>query len=141
MTASPKLLRRVWRSQSGAMTVEFALVCFPLLLLMLGIIEFGRALYVQNNLSYAADVAERLVLIGQISRDAPDSEVQAKLESTVRDNFGSGELQLLQVSVGKETVDGIAFRVMSIRYPFASFVPGLTESPVSLELSRRIPIG
>ncbi|CAN7634144.1 TadE/TadG family type IV pilus assembly protein [Pararhizobium sp. LjRoot238] len=141
MTASLSTLRRAWCSQSGAMAVEFALVCFPLLLLVLGIVEFGRALYVRNDLSYATDIAARTVLIGQIARDAPDSEVQAKLESAVRDSFDGGDPLLLQVSVSKETVDGIAFRVLSVRYPFTFFLPGLAESPVSLGLSRRIPIG
>ncbi|WEX75053.1 pilus assembly protein [Sinorhizobium numidicum] len=141
MTVLLRGFRRYWRSQSGATATEFALVCFPLLLLVLGIIEFGRALYVQNDLSYAADIAARKVLIGQIARDAPDSEAQAKLESAVRDNFDSGDRLLLQISVAKEMVDGIPFRVLSVRYPFTFFIPGLAEGPISLELSRRIPIG
>ncbi|MCG5478908.1 TadE/TadG family type IV pilus assembly protein [Sinorhizobium alkalisoli] len=141
MTRRSRVLRRAWASQSGATAVEFALVCFPLLLLVLGIIEFGRALYVRNDLSYAADIAARRVLIGQVAKDAPDSEAQAKLESAVRDHFDSGDPQLLQIAVGKETVDGIAFRVLSIRYPFTLLLPGLAQSPISLGLSRRIPIG
>ncbi|PLU83973.1 TadE family protein, partial [Sinorhizobium medicae] len=43
--------------------------------------------------------------------------------------------------VSKETVDGIAFRVLSIRYPFTFVLPGLAQSRISLNLSRRIPIG
>lgn len=43
MRAPPAILRRLFRSQSGATAVEFALVCLPLLLLVFGIIEFGRA--------------------------------------------------------------------------------------------------
>ncbi|APG85571.1 type IV pilus associated TadE family protein TadE [Sinorhizobium americanum CCGM7] len=141
MTRALRILRRAWRSQSGATAVEFAIVCFPLLLLILGVVEFGRAFYVRNDLSYAADFAARQVLIGQIARDAPDSEAQSKLASAVRDKFGSGDPDLLQIVVSKQTVDGIDFRVLSIRYPFRFFVPGLTETPFSLALSRRIPIG
>jgi Flp pilus assembly protein TadG len=138
---SRRSLRRLWRSQSGATAVEFALVCLPLLLLVLGIIEFGRAFYVRNDLSYAADFAARKVLIGQIARDASDSEAQEKLASAVRESFRSGDPALLQIVTGKETVDGIAFRVLSIQYPFAFVLPGLTESSFNLKLSRRIPIG
>ncbi|TCN32680.1 TadE/TadG family type IV pilus assembly protein [Sinorhizobium americanum] len=141
MTRSFPVLRRVWRSQSGATAVEFAIVCFPLLLLILGVVEFGRAFYVRNDLSYAADFAARQVLIGQIARDAPDSEAQSKLANAVRDKFDSGDPDLLQIAVSKQTVDGIDFRVLSIRYPFRFFVPGLAETPFSLGLSRRIPIG
>ncbi|ACP21834.1 type IV pilus associated TadE family protein (plasmid) [Sinorhizobium fredii NGR234] len=134
-------LRRAWRSQSGATAVEFALVCFPLLLLVLGVIEFGRAFYVRNDMSYAADVAAREVLIGKIARDAPDSEAQAKLASAVRDSFDSGDPARLEIAVTKQTVDGIDFRVLSIRYPLEFLLPGMTETSFSLALSRRIPIG
>ncbi|YCI06935.1 pilus assembly protein (plasmid) [Ensifer sp. D2-11] len=141
MRAPPAIMRHLWRSQSGAAAVEFALVCLPLLLLVFGIIEFGRAFYVRNELSHAADVAARRVLIGQIARDATDSEALTKLAGAVRESFHSGDPTLLTIAVTKETVDGIAFRVLSIRYPFTFVVPGLAQSPVSLNLSRRIPIG
>lgn len=134
-------VRRTWQSRSGATAVEFALVCFPLLLLVLGIVEFGRALYVRNDLSHAADVAARKVLIGQVAPDASDSEAQATIESAVRDHFDSGDPQQLQVSVGKVTDDGIAFRVLTIRYPLMLFLPGSTATTINLELTRRIPIG
>ncbi|OAP36458.1 TadE family protein [Sinorhizobium glycinis] len=141
MTVSFHILGRAWRSQSGATAVEFSLVCFPLLLLVLGVMEFGRAFYVRNDLSYAVDFAARQVLIGQIARDAPDTEAQTKLASAVREKFGSGDPELLQIAVSKQTVDGIDFRVLSIRYPFRFFLPGLAEAPFSLAFSRRIPIG
>ncbi|MBP1886651.1 TadE/TadG family type IV pilus assembly protein [Sinorhizobium mexicanum] len=134
-------IRPLWCSQSGATAVEFALVCLPLLLLMLGIIEFGRAFYVRNDLSYAADFAARKVLIGQIARDAPDGEAQQKLARAVRESFHGGDPALLQIVTGKETVDGIDFRILSIQYPFTFVLPGLAGSPFNLQLSRRIPIG
>lgn len=87
MRAPPAILRRLFRSQSGATAVEFALVCLPLLLLVFGIIEFGRAFYVRNELSHAVDVAARRVLIGQIARDATDSEALTKLAGAVRGAF------------------------------------------------------
>lgn len=131
----------MWRSQSGATAVEFALVCFPLLLLVFGIIEFGHVLYVRNDLAQAADIAARTVLIGQVPRDASDSQAQATLVTTIRESFQGGDPALLQIAVSRETVDGIDFRVLSIEYPFRLLLTGLSESPLSLELSRRIPIG
>jgi Flp pilus assembly protein TadG len=141
MIAALLSFRRAWRCQSGATAVEFALVCLPLFLLSLGIVEFGRAFFVRNDISYAADVAARKVLIGQIPASSSDSEAAASLDTAVREAFGSGDPALLEVVVGKETVDGVVFRVLSISYPFSLFVPGLSESPIALGLSRRIPIG
>jgi Flp pilus assembly protein TadG len=141
MIAAPRSPRRAWRCQSGATAVEFALVCLPFLLLTLGIVEFGRAFFVQNNISYAADTAARRVLIGQVPAASSDANAAADLDSAVREAFGSGDPELLEITVGKETVDGIEFRTLSIRYPFTFLVPGLRDSPIALGLSRRIPIG
>lgn len=141
MIFAPGTARRAWRGQSGATAVEFALVCFPLLLLVLGIVEFGRALYVRNDLSHAADVAARKVLIGQVARDATDSEAQTKIESAVRDHFDSGDPLQLHVTVGKVTDDGTDFRVLTIRYPLTLLLPGSTATSINLQLTRRIPMG
>jgi len=43
-----------WRAERGASAVEFALVAPLLILLVLGIAEFGRAFQVQGTLSAAA---------------------------------------------------------------------------------------
>jgi Flp pilus assembly protein TadG len=134
-------MRRAWRCQSGATAVEFAIVCLPLLLLSLGIVEFGRAFFVRNDISYAADVAARKVLIGQIPAASSDSEAAASLDSAVREAFDAGDPTLLEITVGKETIDGVAFRILSISYPFTFVVPAVRDSPIGLGLSRRIPIG
>jgi Flp pilus assembly protein TadG len=134
-------VRRARRCQSGATAVEFAIVCLPLLLLAIGTVEFGRALYVRNNLAYAADVAARKVLIGQVPAASSEEEALAKLDAAARDAFGSGERDLLQVSVSKETVDGLEFRILSIRYPFTMFIPGMNDGPIGLVVTRRIPTG
>lgn len=54
---------RVRRSDEGAVAVEFALVIPVLLLLLFGIVDFGRLLYVKNALVYAtADGARAAAL-------------------------------------------------------------------------------
>ncbi|MFC6487258.1 MULTISPECIES: TadE/TadG family type IV pilus assembly protein [Phyllobacteriaceae] len=135
-----RVSRHLARCQSGAAAVEFAIVCLPLLLLCLGVVEFGRAFFVRNDLAYAADVAARKVLIGQIPPDASASEIAVGLEDAVRGAF-VGDTELLQVAVGTETVDGALYRTLSIRYPFTFLVPGVSDSPFALSVSRRIPAG
>ncbi|MBM4608636.1 pilus assembly protein [Rhodococcus hoagii] len=56
---------RRFRSESGAAAVEFALVVPILLLLVLGIIEFGRAYNIQNSLSAAAREGVRVMAISK----------------------------------------------------------------------------
>lgn len=136
-----KTCGRAWGCRSGATAVEFAILCLPLFLMALGLVEFGRALNLRNDLSYAADVAARKVLIGQIPAGSSESDVLAKLDAAVRGAFAAGDPNLLQVTVGKETVDGAVFRRLSIHYDFTLLLPGLKDGPIALELSRRIPLG
>ncbi|MFC3162903.1 TadE/TadG family type IV pilus assembly protein [Ciceribacter thiooxidans] len=141
MTSVRSRLGRVRQCQSGATAVEFALVGLPLFLLILGVVEFGRAFFLQNDLSYAADVAARQVLIGQVGPNLSETDATAKLDNAVRANFRSGDPALLQVMTARETVNGSDFRVLTLRYPFTFLLPDLVDTPITIGLSRRIPIG
>jgi Flp pilus assembly protein TadG len=50
---------RLARDQSAATAVEFAIILGPLILLLFGIIEFGRALWLLNALHYSSEEAAR----------------------------------------------------------------------------------
>ena len=58
------------RSERGAAAVEFALVVPILLVLLLGIIEFGRAYNVQISLTHAARETARTMAIDNVWGDA-----------------------------------------------------------------------
>jgi len=55
-------MRRL-RSDSGAVAVEFALVLIPLILILLGVIDFGRAYTQQLSLSAAAREGVRVMAV------------------------------------------------------------------------------
>ncbi|GAB2764900.1 TadE/TadG family type IV pilus assembly protein [Sinomonas soli] len=52
-------------SERGAAAVEFAIVLPVLLVLLLGIIDFGRAFSAQQTLTYAAREGARTMALGQ----------------------------------------------------------------------------
>lgn len=52
-----------WRSERGAVAVEFALVLPVLLALVLGIVEFGRAYNAQISVTHAAREAARTMAV------------------------------------------------------------------------------
>jgi Flp pilus assembly protein TadG len=56
-------LRRLARARRGVTSLEFAMVFPAMILLMLGIIEFGRALWMQNSLQYAVEQGARCAAI------------------------------------------------------------------------------
>jgi len=54
---------RLMRAQVGSMSVDFALVAAPLLLLILGTMEVGRTLWYQNALNYSVEEAARCATV------------------------------------------------------------------------------
>lgn len=65
--------RRLWRRaacEAGATAVEFAMVAPLLFGLLFGVIEFGRAVYTQGALAFAAHEATRWALVNTPPLDA-----------------------------------------------------------------------
>lgn len=54
------LAQRARRGDRGAVAVEFALIIPLLLLLLMGVIDFGRAMYVKSTLVYTASQGARV---------------------------------------------------------------------------------
>ncbi len=52
-------LRRLGRAADGVETIEFALAAIPLLMFLLGVVEFARLYWVQSELQYAAEAGAR----------------------------------------------------------------------------------
>jgi len=62
MTEGARAVKRV-NSDSGAVAVEFALVMIPLMMILLGVIDFGRAYSQQLTLTEAARVGARIIAV------------------------------------------------------------------------------
>lgn len=126
-----RIFRRMGSCQAGTTAVEFAIVGMVLILVVLGVIEFGRGLNIRNQLSFAADFAARMILT---NRDISDSDLESKMRSI----FNAAAPEALQITFGTETVNGVQFRIVSVSYPFVPLVPG-TQS-LNLSVARRTPL-
>jgi Flp pilus assembly protein TadG len=60
----------------GTTVIEVAIVFPVLVLMLLGIIEFGRALWTQNSLQYAVEQAARCASVDPVNC-ATDAQIQA----------------------------------------------------------------
>lgn len=116
---------------SGSVAVEFALIGIIMMMLLLGTIEFGRGLYIRNEMAFASDLVARRVLI---DAQATDAELEALARASVI--FGSD----LSMTFGTTTLNGDAFRTILMTYPLSLMVPGLADGTVTLRVQRRIPI-
>lgn len=65
-----RIAKRARDGERGVVAVEFAMVIPLLLLLLLGVIDFGRAMYVKNSLVYAASQGARVAAIHSSSWSA-----------------------------------------------------------------------
>ena len=115
------------------MAIEFAIISSLFILGCIATLEFGRALHVRGEISYAADVAERVILMDP---EVPNSAVQSAVRSAFR-----GNANLMTIELGEETVDGVKFRTLVVSYPFSLLVPFLSTKEVGLSVDRRTPIG
>jgi Flp pilus assembly protein TadG len=79
----------------GAAAVEFALVLPVLLILVLGIVEFGRAYNVQTTLSAAAREGVRAIALQGSAGDARSAAKQAALPAVV---LSDGEIAVSPAS-------------------------------------------
>ena len=122
------------RDQRGAAAVEFSIISVVLVALLIGIVDFGRTLYIKNQLSFLADRAARSVLLNS-------AVTNADLETTIRSEFDAGTSDDLIVSIATETVALDTYRVVTITYPVTLFVPNIVPDAFLLSVTRRVPHG
>ena len=127
-------LRRIRTCELGTAAVEFSIISVVLIGLCIAIVDFGRTLYVKNQLSFLADQATRAVLLNP-------AIANATLEATLEGDFTAGNPDDLDVTINTETVGGTDFRVITIAYPITLFIPNLASSTIDLDVTRRVPTG
>jgi hypothetical protein len=123
--------------QRGIMMVEFIIVAPLLLLLMLGISEFGRALYQYNTLTKSVRDGARYLaanaVVGSTSTIVIDSTDISETENLViyGNTAGTGSPKLPGLSAGDITVSclgggtacpGVEHIVVAAQYPYRSIM-------------------
>ena len=76
---------RLMRNRFGGVAEEFALVATPLILLLLGTMEVGRGLWMQNALNYSVEEAARCASI-----DVNNCSTSAQIKSFAAGRSGAG---------------------------------------------------
>ena len=126
-----KILARFRTSQSGAAALEFAIVSLLMVVVCVGVVEFGRGLNVRSKMSYAADLGARKVLINASISDS-------QIETAVRAAFTGADASLLQVQISQETVGGISYRTLAVSYPFNPLIPNISIGQINIKVNRRV---
>ena len=116
-------------SRSGASAVEFALVVFPLMLVIFGVVEFGRAMWTREALQETAIAGARC--LGVLNSNcatgrAYSASATTAYVQTVARAWGI-DLPGTSVSLDRNaTCAGVSgFSSVSINYTFQTVTPGL----------------
>lgn len=125
------ILRKVRRRQDGSVAVEFGIIALMFAVTSLGLLEFGRAMHVRNQLSYAVDFAVREVMLNPTISNTT-------LTATVRERFFGHNPTDLTVSMSTETNDGVSYRKFTMSYPMQLHVP-LMAGNITLSATRLAP--
>ena len=104
--------------------MEFALVSMILLMLILGMIDFGRALYTKDNLTSAAREGGRFAAVDP----DPGSRVAAIKDTVIKhmSPFGGAALTASQITITftpSSTPSLLQSVTVSISYPFEPITP------------------
>jgi len=91
-----RFAKRARDGERGVVAVEFAMVVPLLLLLLLGVIDFGRAMYVKNSLVYAASQGARVAAIHNSNWSAVTNQVVTDLN--IRRLAGTTESEVVTVT-------------------------------------------
>jgi len=121
-------IRKTRKNEKGQGLVEFALVVPLLLLLVIGIFEFGRAWMTKNTMTGAAREAVRVAVVGGDGKARGDNVLlSANLPaSTV-------------VTDGKDD-EGNDLKIATVTYNFqvlTGLIPGLNNLPLSSTTTMR----
>ena len=131
-------LRSYLRSRSGAAAVEFALVVPALLVLVMGVFEYGRYLWTVNALQQTVTVTARCAgLLAPASAGVAGCATSGAFDSSQTKAFaeqlaGSYGVSLadsnLTVSHSATCSSLSGFSQVSLNYTFTTFVPGLVKA-------------
>jgi Flp pilus assembly protein TadG len=120
-------------NEDGAAAVEFAIVSSVLIVLCLGIMQFGMALQVRNEMARAADKAVRVVMLNP---DLSDADFKAEVYKALP-HYSKERLSL---ETGQTTIDATEFRTLEVGYALGVFVPGLPADAITLTVNRQTPV-
>ena len=127
----PRPFRALVRDASGVTSVEFAFVIGLIVMIVIGTIEFGRALAAQNEMSYALG---RVVRVTTLDSSTTTEQVVALLEDQL-DSYDERELE-----VAITEVSGTSFMEIAVEFPFTISIPLMPVSEVMLRVATRAPM-
>jgi Flp pilus assembly protein TadG len=137
MIRTKTMLRRFAADQSGASAVEFSIVVTVFIVASMGVVELGRAYQVRNELAYAADIGGRRLSVMVNNPTINPSNYAAEIKNEITATFQGYDADKLSVAVTAESLDGVTFQKLTLKYPMNVFIPFRSDT-YDLKIVRRV---
>src|SRR4051794_24295653 len=131
--ARPSEFMRCRKCRKGSVAIEFALIIPVALMVLVGIVEVGRAMWIRASLQFAVEEGARYMMVHQ---NAADDELSA----FALDKLVGVDRDAVDLSFLRETVDGTDFVTISATFQFKYVASLITGEPFILTGSSRAPL-
>ena len=121
------------KDRSGVTAVEFAIALPLLLVIILGAIEFGRALKAKNDMNHTLGKAVRVVYL---DTDKTESELETLIEESLI-RYGAGAVT---VDATQTTISGMPHMKIDVAFPMTLTIPFVNLSEVTLNVDTLAPL-
>ena len=129
-----KAIRRLFtRSESGSAVVEFSLIAFTFVMLLLAVLEMSRMLLVYNTVANAAPAGARYAIVhgGLRSGSTTTTSDISAIQQTVRNFASPGLLDTSQLTINVVYPDATinvpgSHVYVTVTYPFAPLISFFT---------------
>jgi Flp pilus assembly protein TadG len=133
MKSLARRLLRLCRCPEGAAVLEFGIVAPVLIMIMMGVVEFGRLHWVRNSIEYAAEQTARWAIVNTA---ASDDQIKAHAKAEF-DGISAGKAK---VNVARDTANGLSFLTVIVTYDFQFLADFAGIGTLSLRSETRVPL-
>lgn len=128
-------LRRLARCRKGATAVEFALVAPIFLIMMLGIFEVGRAMWIKAVMQFGLEEATRYALVNtSIATGTLETYAKGRMTGTFVSSAS------LTVTASSSISASVTYMQIVATYSFNVLVPIVPIPTVTLQAKSKFPI-
>jgi Flp pilus assembly protein TadG len=131
--ASARRRGRALACRRGAAAVEFAIIAPVFLVLVLGTVELGRAMWIKGSIQFAVEETSRYALV---NTSASMSDLQTYAENALVGVDSSDVTFQAQT----ESADGYSFVSITGTHSFSVLVPIVPLPDVTLSAKSRVPL-
>jgi Flp pilus assembly protein TadG len=129
------LIRKFRGCRRGTAAIEFAFVAPVFIILVMGIFEMGRAMWIKATMQYALEETARYAVVNTSVSTATLEAYAASRISGIFVNSGS-----VSVSATTSISAGTTYVLLTASYSFNTLVPIVKIPSVTLQARSQIPV-